>query len=171
MERHPKSTLKDIYKNFFQDRFGPGHLINDTVAVRNYLQKELDSYTNNQGNAVEAIGWQHNFYRVDLSVIKRSIVPLNLLLNAFVRSANETKPISIEQWKKEWTAIEKVIRNMNLPIADYEKDLEEITTKLSNGIYMGHHSKIFNDEYAPHYRIISKEIYETEMLPLLKEKI
>lgn len=24
---YPNSTLRDIYKNFFQDRFGPGHIM------------------------------------------------------------------------------------------------------------------------------------------------
>lgn len=27
MNTYPESTLKDIYKSFFQDAFGPGHLI------------------------------------------------------------------------------------------------------------------------------------------------
>ena len=32
MQFYPKSTLKDLYKNFFQDKFGPGHIISDTTA-------------------------------------------------------------------------------------------------------------------------------------------
>ena len=31
MQKYPKSTLKDLYKNFFQDKFGPGHIIGDTT--------------------------------------------------------------------------------------------------------------------------------------------
>jgi hypothetical protein len=43
LQKYPKSTLKDIYKNFFQDRFGPGHLISDTAVAGAYLRKELDA--------------------------------------------------------------------------------------------------------------------------------
>lgn len=30
LENYPASTLKDIYKNFFQDAFGPGHLMSNS---------------------------------------------------------------------------------------------------------------------------------------------
>ena len=40
MAAYPQSTLKDLYKNFFQDRFGPGHIIADTAAG-SYLRWEL----------------------------------------------------------------------------------------------------------------------------------
>jgi hypothetical protein len=29
---YPESTLQDLYKNFFQDYFGPGHIVGDTLA-------------------------------------------------------------------------------------------------------------------------------------------
>ncbi len=45
MQTYPKSTLKDLYKNFFQDKFGPGHIISDTTAAGDYLRRELVSYT------------------------------------------------------------------------------------------------------------------------------
>lgn len=40
MQNYPKSTLKDLYKNFFQDKFGPGHIISDTTAAGNYLRRD-----------------------------------------------------------------------------------------------------------------------------------
>ena len=44
MRNYPESTLQDIYKNFFQDAFGPGHLIEDAEASLNYLQIELGQF-------------------------------------------------------------------------------------------------------------------------------
>ena len=41
MATYPQSTLQDIYKSFYQDRFGPGHMISDTASARNYLMREL----------------------------------------------------------------------------------------------------------------------------------
>ena len=70
MQNYPKSTLKDLYKNFFQDKFGPGHIISDTTAAGNYLRRELASYTECTGEIAEPTGWEGNFLRVNLSVIK-----------------------------------------------------------------------------------------------------
>ena len=30
---YPQSTLQDIYKSFFQDRFGPGHIVPDSAKA------------------------------------------------------------------------------------------------------------------------------------------
>jgi hypothetical protein len=41
LKYYPEARLRDIYKNFFQDAFGPGHLIPDTTHAGNYLNYEL----------------------------------------------------------------------------------------------------------------------------------
>ena len=38
---YPESTLQDVYKAFYQEHFGPEHMISDTAAVRQYLDYEL----------------------------------------------------------------------------------------------------------------------------------
>lgn len=167
MENYPKSTLKDLYKNFFQDRFGPGHLITDTAAARNYLLRELASFETSSGKMTEIIGWEHNFYRVNLSALKEKRIPIDLFIDALIRSANEIKPVSIEMWRDEWSRIETIINTMNLDLPDYETDSGEIKRRLTEGRYVGHHSQAFNEAYAPHYRIISKAIFEKKLLPLL----
>ena len=168
IRNYPKSTLKDLYKNFFQDKFGPGHIINDTKAAENYLNRELNSITGiSTGPVAEPTGWEHNFYRVNLSVIKSDLIPYDIFLDAFVRSINGIKPITIEEWKNEWKYIHDIIISLNIELEDYENELNEINGNLEKGIYVGHHSEIFNKEYNPHYRIISKEILETELSELL----
>ena len=72
---YPKSTLCDIYKSFFQDRFGPGHLISDTTIAGLYLRKELSTMTESLTPDYEPTGCEGNFYRVNLSVIKEGKVP------------------------------------------------------------------------------------------------
>lgn len=167
METYPKSTLKDLYKNFFQDKFGPGHIVSDTTGAGNYLRRELASYTIAEGALAEPTGWEGNFYRVNLSVIKNNQIPYDRYFDAFVRSVNGIQPVPVSEWQKEWHRIEAVIRTMNLSLSGYETDKVEIEERLDKGEYVGHHSKVFEDTYAPHYRIISKEIFEEEILPLL----
>ncbi|MCC8155353.1 MAG: hypothetical protein LIP01_14930 [Tannerellaceae bacterium] len=166
---YPASTLKDIYKNFFQDKYGPGHLIHDPVAAGNYLQRELAEMTVSSGKLIEPTGWEGNFYRVNLSLIKDSIIPYDLFFDVFVRSVNSITPIPVEEWAKEWFRIEKIIRNMNLALPEYESDKTLIEKNLRAGEYVGHHSDLFEATYSPHYRIVSRELFEKELRPLLKE--
>lgn len=167
LQKYPKSTLKDLYKNFFQDKFGPGHLMRDTVAAGNYLRQELASYTETEGAIAEPTGWEGNFLRVNLSVIKNNQVPYDIYFDAFVRSVQGIQPISIAEWQEEWSWVESIIRSMNLSLPDYEADRKEIEDRLNDGNFVGHHSQTFEDNYSPHYRIISREIYEKELMPLI----
>ena len=34
----PKGQLRDVYKSFYQDALGPGHILGDTASARNYLR-------------------------------------------------------------------------------------------------------------------------------------
>lgn len=165
---YPQSTLKDLYKKFFQDRYGPGHLIPDTIVAGNYLRNELASIDKLFGAYYEPTGWEGCFYRVNLSVIKENLVPYHLFFDAFVRSANQITPISLDQWKNEWLSIDSIIQTMSLSLTDYEKDRQEIFRMLEQGEYVMHHSQQFETHYTPHYRIIEKTIFKKEILPFLR---
>jgi len=167
MELYPKSTLKDLYKNFFQDKFGPGHLIGDTTAAGNYLRNELASFDKAAGPICEETGWEGRFYRVNLSVLKEELIPYPVFFDAFVRSVNGIQPIPVEEWKTEWIAIERVIAGMNLALPGHEQDKAYILLQLEKGQYVGHHSPSFEEAYDPHYRIISKDIFDKELRPFL----
>jgi hypothetical protein len=167
MHAYPQSTLKDLYKNFFQDKFGPGHIIADTAGAGAYLRAELEAYEQPEGEAAEPTGWQGNFYRVNLSVVKTGQVPYPVYFDTFIRSVQAIRPPSIAEWTNEWKRIESIIASMRLNLPDYEADKKEIEERLHNGEYVAHHSSLFEANYSPHYRIISKEIYEQEIAPLL----
>ena len=52
-------------------------------------------------------------------------------------------------------------------LPDYDADCKEIEDRLDRGEYVGHHSKVFEESYSSHYRIISRQIFEKELRPLL----
>lgn len=166
----PATQLQDLYKNFMQDRFGPEHLISDREAANRYLQSELSeldsSSETESAEVVELIGWEGNYMRVNLSVVKKNLVSQDVYLDAFIRSASSAKAPSQEEWQKEWAAIEAIIRSMNLSLPDYEQDKQKIDEMLKSGRFAVHHSERFNKACHPHYRIISKEIYQQEIAPL-----
>ena len=169
MELYPESTLRDLYKNFFQDRFGPGHIIADNSAADRYLRYELNAAEGFEGLDYEPTGYEGRFYRVNLGVIADGRVPYEKYFEAFVRSVNGIKPISIEQWRTEWHEIDSVIMSMGLQLENFSADRAEIKALIDGGDYVMHHSQRFNDHYQPHYRIIERTIFENEILPLLSK--
>ena len=170
MECYPHSTLRDLYKNYFQDRFGPGHIIADEGAADRYLRYELTNSTSFEGDDYEPTGYEERFQRVNLGVIADGRVPYEVFFSAFVRSANGIEPITIEQWSEEWSEIDRVIADMELNLENYEADRAEIKALIDGGEYVMHHSKLFEEHYDPHYRIIESDIFRKEILPLIERK-
>ena len=160
---YPKSTLQDLYKNFFQDKFGPGHLIPDTSAAKAYLERELSEFEISTCPDIEPVGWENNYVRVDLSLLKREIVPERLFFDAFVESANSARMPEIESWKREWKRILKVVEQMAPDLPDFERDKAAIDSLLDAGKYAVHHSSAFEEEYRPHYRIIARRIFDEKL--------
>ena len=169
LELYPESTLRDLYKNFFQDRFGPGHIIADNSAADRYLRYELNTAEGFEGLDYEPTGYEGRFYRVNLGVIADGRVPYDKYFDAFVKSVNGITPISIEEWSKEWHEIDSVIMTMGLNLENIDHDRAEIKALIEGGDYVMHHSQRFNDHYQPHYRIIERTIFESEILPLLNK--
>lgn len=174
VETYPASTLKDIYKNFFQDAFGPGHLMSNAPdaeqRMRNYLEQECEEAKKdiNPCPDYELTGSHGRFYRVNLSVINDGRVPMNTFLNAFMKSAAQFSLPKVEDWKEEWIAIEKCIKELGYQIPDQAQDSAAIMNILDQGKYASHHSIAYNEAYHPHYRLIEKTIFEKELLPLIE---
>ena len=166
LKAYPKSTLQDLYKNFFQDYFGPGHMVSDTASAGAYLDRELVSFEQAAGAYYEPTGYNGNFYRVNLSVIKEGIISRDVFFDAFLRSVSSIQPITAEEWKKEWAKIDAVIYRMNLSLSKYVQEREMLFSLLEEGEFVMHHSEPFSEEYDPHYRIIERDIFLKEILPL-----
>lgn len=166
MTAYPKATLQDIYKSFFQDNYGPGHLMGDTAAAA-YVRRELGSFDLASGSDYEATGSESNFVRVNLQVVKDGRVPLDTFLDAFMRSARQFQVPPIEQWSRKWEEICEVVEDMDLKLPGQAEDSERILKQLSEGDPTIHHSLIYETAYKPHYRIILRSIFESEILPFL----
>lgn len=175
LQDYPESRVQDIYKSFCQDNLGPGHLIPDPQSARNYLESELRTFREDLDSArydapaimYYPVGDQGNYVRVDLSVVLDGLVGEEAYLDAFVRSANEGKRLTEEQWVAKWREVEKVIKKDFPDIPDAVKDLEMIDSYVEKGNLIMHHSEAFSDAYNPHYRIIARDIFEKEIKPLI----
>lgn len=170
MQSYPELRLLDIYKSCFQDFMGPEHLISDRAAVEAYLDRELA--TPIEGEAVlpyyEPCGPEGKHVRVNLSAVQQGIISKQVLLDAFVRSANGKHP-SVKAWKKRWKKMMRTIDKMNLSLPHYAEDCAFIDSVLTLGKYAISHSPEFREAYHPHYRIVERSIFERELRPLLNQ--
>ncbi|MEX0987037.1 MAG: hypothetical protein WD052_06120 [Bacteroidales bacterium] len=160
---YPKSTLCDLYKSYFQDYFGPGHLIHDTAGARRYMEYELGMDDYRDTVMLSLTGYKGNFYRVNLQLIKDGTIPKHLFLNHFIESANAVEGISVETWKIEWDKIFVVIEAIAGDLPDFQEDKRFIETLINRGEYVVHHSEKYLEAYHPHYRIIHKPIFDEHL--------
>ena len=161
---YPASTLQDIYKAFYQEHFGPEHMITDTAAVRDYLNYELDHCDGQAATLYyESIGVNGDYVRVYLNAVKDGLITPEQLLWAFLNSAKPAQHQSLD-WATKWKEIVEVIDEIKPGFGQEER---ELMRKASLQNLAVHHSQAYNAAYHPHYRIIKREIFEQQLKPAI----
>lgn len=157
---YPEAHLTDLYKNYFQDAYGPGHLIPDTTSAGNYLSWELQQPEWSDSLLYQPLGKNHDFYRINLLLIKNKVIPRDTLLLAMVESVPLARNPEIESWRKEWAEVMQVIKQLNLRLSGMKSEERQIWKNLSKGDVVAHHSKHYEETYHPHYRIVHRSVFE-----------
>ncbi len=168
MENYPASQYRDVYKNFMQDFFGPGHILADTAASARYLRSELALDEHFDGPLFESTGYKGNFYRVNLSVIRDGMIDFPTFFDAFVESVQDVTPPDGQDWLRTWYTIDSVIKTEGIHFVNEDADRADLARQLAEGNYIVHHSKRFNDSTHFHYRIISSPVFHRRILPRLR---
>jgi hypothetical protein len=169
LKHYPKARLVDLYKNYFQDAYGPGHIIPDTTRAGNYLSRELQQPDWTDSLLYQPLGTNHDFYRINLLLIKNRIIPRDTLLLAMVKNASMARKPDIESWKKEWETVLRVVKLTYPGLPKLKADEKLIAKVLSQGVVIMHHSKHYEETYHPHYRIIHKSVFEVWRKKYLKQ--
>ena len=163
MATYPESTMQDLYKSFYQEHFGPGHIISDTASARRYLKRELSEMGETQSPYFEPTGSQGDYIRVYLSAIADSLITAEQLLDAFVRSANSWQEPAVS-WLEKWEAIASILQANKIELEGFETDLPLLNEAARNNQAV-HHSRRYSEAYHPHYRIVERSIFERELKP------
>ncbi|MBI9108438.1 MAG: hypothetical protein JEZ04_16950 [Spirochaetales bacterium] len=153
LELYPQSSLKDIYKSFFQDEFGPGHLLVNPEKARSFFEQELETMKSRGRCNTEPCGRGRNFYRVPMDLVLDKVVRADDYFSAFWASASKSMVSDEDEWKKKWNIIFRILQRHSDIIKNFKKDSKEILEALENGNYVMHHSTRYREVYAPHYRI------------------
>lgn len=159
---YPETTLQDIYKSFYQNRFGTGHMISDPSATERYLHQELETMgaeaLNCDTRYWEPVGADTQHVRVFLRAVTDGIVTAQQLNDAFVRSAQAQDTAAFD-WATEWQTILQVITCSHMTVDEGELDRARLC-EMSRTQTAAHHSRRYNAAYHPHYRVVRKEIFE-----------
>lgn len=171
MLRYPEAQLQDVYKACFQDVYGPGHIISDSASCAQYILSELEKMNPDSRTYpdYEYIGVENNFVRVNIRVIQEGKIPLGRFVQLLMQSAKLPSKLPLYDWRGQWQRIEKVLRQVSPQPLNFDEDSALIQSVMDQGHYAVHHSRHFNEVYDPHYRIIRRDLFELEILPLLNK--
>ena len=73
-------------------------------------------------------------------------------------------------WVEEWNEMQKVVHEVAPDLERFSADSLAIASLLSEGKYVVHHSRQFDEAYHPHYRIIRCDLFERMILPYLNQR-
>ncbi len=183
LEKYPQATLQDVYKNSFQDWFGPAHIMGNRDNVVGYLKRELEQMAAEYSENDSAVGmfgglsgakyytpcgWRNNYFQVSLEVVKDGVVTLDEFADAFMAGGGAVPQVG-EEWMQEWKLIKNAVKRVAPKMPGFKKDVADITALINDGKYVVHHSRQYEQAYNPHYRIIRKDIFEACILPHIKK--
>jgi len=157
LAKYPSSSLKDIYKSFYQDAYGPGHLLADPLAARRYFDAELAQLTGHGPYGIEPCGIGHNFYRVDLGLVTEGRVDAEVFFTRFLQSMVDLAVPEVALWSRQWYEVLGSLEPVSHLIQNFEQDAKEIAGMLEQGKLEMRHSERYHRLYDPHYRIIRWE--------------
>ncbi len=156
----PESRFVDIYKSFFQDAYGPGHLIPDTTHAGIYLSEDLLNENWPDTMFWQATGINHDFYRINLVLVKNGTIPRDTFLLAMLESATLARKPEISDFKNQVKELYDAVKKQHPDLPDLEKDKDAIDAQLDKSEVMMHHSEHYLQTYQRRYRIVHNSVFE-----------
>ena len=145
LNKYSQMTTQDIVKMLYQNHFGPGHFIKDLDFVNKYYYNELNNSQDNENdNLYEHIG--NNFIRINIHKYKK-LINNNIIINMFYTSS------LIDYNNKE------LVDSFKQQLLKIKNDGFLDNYDFSNV----HHSKIYNELYNPHYRVVSTKYLDLNL--------
>jgi len=166
----PEAQLQDVYKLCFQDIYGPGHIIKDSATCAAYILREMEQIdtADTRYPDYEYAGIEGNYVRVNIRILKQHRFDLGRFVQLLMLSARQDKPMPLYDWRGQWQRLQTLLGTLNPRPHNFEADAAALQQVFDRGDYVFHHSARFNQAYAPHYRLIRRDLFEREILPALQ---
>ncbi len=154
MELHPTMNEQDALKMCYQAAFGAEHLISDGEGVKAYFDEEYSSVEPTDEPLCEMLS--DKVCRVNMGAWKKRGMPSEWLYKMFLLSA-----VINEDGNKAFAEYTEEISNY---FPCFHKFFEEY---LLGGVRPVHHSNLYREKEAPHYRVVSAEFLS--VIPVLEK--
>lgn len=169
LRRFPQAQLQDVYKLCFQDIYGPGHIIKDSATCAGYILREMEQVdtADTRYPDYEYAGIEGNYVRVNIKILKQHRFDLGRFVQLLMLSARQDNPMPLYDWRGQWQRLQTLLGTFQPRPLNFEADAAALQQVFDRGDYVFHHSARFNQAYAPHYRLIRRDLFEREILPAL----
>jgi len=162
----PNMEVRDAYKWLYQAANGGEHAVPSEAAAKQWLDSEWSSL--DKAEPTEFL-WQplcpdDSIGRFNLRPFKMNGGDENDVLQAFLKSSREFKSDGTA-FLEAWTELGKRLKKHSIGKLKHKQWLELDTEMKAKNYPAVHHSKRYEQEYMPAYRILTK----TEMLKLTEK--
>ena len=144
--KYPLMEVTDKIKLLMQSIMGPGHLANDKERIMNNLINEYEICKDLKYDyeLFEEIG--ENFVRVYIKPFFEKYHSFDKLVEAFHLSSKLENDITI---------LKEVLEELKVYLNDSDK--LKLDAYLNSGSILISHSKVYKENYYPHYLVVSKK--------------
>ncbi len=150
--RYPELQLKDLFKFLYQSSFGCEHMVKETGAAKEYIEKEFLKGGPFSGDLTEAL--DGDYCRVSLKYLEEGL-SADTLAKLFFLSAGHVEDGEV-LLEEKLSVLRELVKEGNLPFGAAEAE-EAIEAWKRAGYPACHHSEEFRECYAPAYRLVKKE--------------
>ena len=150
--RRPAATAADLYKLLHQSEFGPGHLLKDVPAARNFLVQEMERVGGPEAeeSLIEELG--NGLVRLNLRPFKAGNLSVESLLHAMEATSLKVRG---EVGRLDARLGEACLFLTRLGHRNLAQDLRSLArAQAAIGHPALHHSVAYRDAYRPAYRVV-----------------
>lgn len=161
-ERYPKMKIEDLAKFFYLGTIGNSHIMEDVDQTKRKLSFELLSVIAREDEPMyEEISPNGDMVKLNLRHYKEKNGTSDLLLAAMAETSESFEPDK-DKFLEICNELLEMTKNKELPFT--QKSVKEFIKKVKDGKFEPiHHSKEFEEEYKPAYRIIKKSIFDEKI--------
>jgi len=163
--RYPALQMQDYYKLVYQAAFGSEHAVTDADQARLWLEREVEGLgAGPEEPLVDPISGDGQIARVHLRPYVASGADIDLLLDAFIRTAKEFRGTG-ERLRRHWSYLERMAEEGALGVAleGLRAYFGEMETK---GFPAVHHSEEYARSYRPAYRVVVQKYLHLRQRPI-----
>jgi hypothetical protein len=163
LERYPHMDILDVYKLLHQAVFGPGQVIKNQKAAREWLERESDLFRSAVEQVlIESVHPEGAIVRLHLRPYLAEQGSLAQLLVAYAESSRTVQG-KFDAMQDYWSSFEAILQQGKQFNGQFDPRNAALTGRVraAENWSNSHHSPQYNHYYKPVYRVLLRELAES----------